>query len=103
ASVDADNTHSVFSQTGRHISVAAPGEYVLSSTIRGSGYYTRFYNGEAEDPAHSIVSGSGSGEYEGTVVDCGLATSYDSCGEAATCGGFVALVRRGEVTFGEKA
>lgn len=102
ASVDADNKHSGFSQIGNHISVAAPGEDVLSSTIRQSGYYTRFYSGD-DEPAHRIVSGSGSGEYEGNVVDCGLATSYESCSAAATCGGFVALVRRGENTFGEKA
>src|SRR5690606_109018 len=70
ASVDDTNTHSVFSQTGNHISVAAPGEWVLSSTIRQSGYYTRFFNDDGEDPAHAIVSGSGSGEYEGNVVDC---------------------------------
>jgi len=102
ASVDKDFKHSTFSQTGSHISVAAPGEDVLSSTIRGTGYYTRFY-GDAPEPDHNIVSGSGAGEYEGAVVDCGLADSYESCSEAATCGGFVALVRRGEISFGQKA
>lgn len=100
--VDSEGKRASFSQRGSHLSVVAPGVDVLSSMVQGSGFYSALELPDASTPDHLVVSNAGAGDYTGPLVDCGLATDYSSCGEAASCGGFVALVSRGGNTFGEK-
>ena len=102
AALTESKTRGSFSQRGSHISVSAPGQGILSSSVKGSGFYSVLTLSDDSTPEHIVVTKSGAGDYSGPLVDCGLSNSYSSCGEAATCGGFVALVSRGGLTFGEK-
>ncbi len=100
-SVRDDEIHSVFSQTGQHLSLVAPGEAVLSSYIVGASPYAdldvggSFYNSR-------VLDFTPFGDYSGPLVDCGLGDDRRSCKEGATCEGFVAFVQRGGITFADK-
>lgn len=102
--IDANNAWAPFSQYGKDfVSLVAPGVGILSATIVGGAPYgdvdvggTRF----ASEP----LEYTGVGKYAGRMVYCGLGERVSSCGEGATCDGFVALVDRGGgILFKEKA
>lgn len=103
--VKADETLAEFSQTGFKPDVqglVAPGVEVISAIlVDGDVYAQELQVGSALFPARSLEFAS-VGAYEGSVVDCGLGDTMGSCGEAASCDGFVAFVRRGGLTFSEK-
>jgi serine protease len=99
--VDFASKHPEFSQTGEHLSLVAPGVGVLSATIVGSASYSTLEAGGTLYASNSLEYAR-LGTYSGTLVDCGLADSNDSCGAAATCDGFVAYGDRGGNTFADK-
>jgi subtilisin family serine protease len=99
--IDFQSEHPVFSQAGKHLSLVAPGVDVLSSYIVGAAPYSEV------DVGGTFVTSNGLeysqvGEYTGKLLDCGLGDSTKSCGEQATCEGFVAYIDRGGVKFSEK-
>lgn len=99
--VDLASNHADFSQTGNHLSLVAPGVGVLSSVIVGSASYSLVEAGGTRFPSYTLQYAN-LGSYSGTLLDCGLGGTRDSCGAAATCEGFVAYVDRGEFTFANK-
>jgi serine protease len=85
-------------------SLVAPGTVVQSTMIRGHGTaYTEELSVGGQSFDGLGLEYSPLGSYTGRLVDCGLGDSTTSCGESATCDGFVAFVERGGITFEEKA
>jgi subtilisin family serine protease len=99
--VDFDSEHPEFSQTGPHLSLVAPGVGVLSSFIVGAAPYSEVDVGGTFITSNGLEFGQ-IGEYSGKLLDCGLGDSKTSCGEQATCEGFVAYMDRGVVKFSDK-
>ncbi|NTX41373.1 S8 family serine peptidase [Myxococcus sp. CA033] len=101
--VDSNSAWAPFSQYGDFVSLVGPGVGVLSATIVGGAPYgdvqaagTRY----ASEPLEYTAVGV----YTGKMVYCGLGERVSSCGQGATCDGFVALVDRGGgILFQEKA
>ncbi|HZI09754.1 MAG TPA: S8 family serine peptidase [Myxococcus sp.] len=92
-----------FSQYGPELALVAPGVNVLSAAlVEGAPFADVGASGThftAQPLEYSAV-----GQYTSKLVYCGLGDSITSCGEAATCDGFVALVDRGGgILFEEKA
>jgi len=101
--VDFDGEWAPFSQYGEQTSLVAPGVAVLSASIVGAAPFS-----DVESAGTRLTSNpleySGISAYTGRLVNCGLGDSVRSCGEEATCDGFVAYVDRGGgITFEEKA
>ncbi len=99
--VNFDSEHPEFSQTGSHLSLVAPGVGVLSSFIVGAAPYSEVDVGGSFFTSNGLEFGQ-IGEYTGKLLDCGLGDSQESCGEQATCEGFVAYMDRGVVKFSDK-
>ncbi|MFP2906227.1 S8 family serine peptidase [Pyxidicoccus sp. 3LFB2] len=92
-----------FSQFGSQTSLVAPGVGVLSATIVGASPFGAI-TASGVDFATNPLEYSAIGSYTGRLVNCGLGDSILSCGEGATCDGFVAYVDRGGgILFKEKA
>jgi serine protease len=101
--VDFSGAWAPFSQFGDQVSLMGPGVDVLSASIVGASPFSDVAAAETHftsDPlAYSALSA-----YTGRLVNCGLGDSVTSCGEEATCSGFVAYVDRGGgLYFEEKA
>ncbi|NMO20815.1 S8 family serine peptidase [Pyxidicoccus fallax] len=90
-----------FSQYGAEVSLVAPGVNVLSSTIVGASPFAAV-DAAGKPFASSPLEYSGIGKYSGKLINCGLGDSIASCGEEATCEGFVAYVDRGGGLFFEE-
>jgi len=92
--VNFNSEHPTFSQVGPEVALVAPGVDVLSAVIVGADSYS-----QVEVDGRTFESRSLSfaplGEYVGKMLTCGLGDSRSSCGEEATCDGFVAYVDRG--------
>jgi len=99
--VNFDSEHPTFSQTGPHLSLVAPGVGVMSSFIVGAAPYSEVDVGGSFFTSNGLEFGQ-MGEYTGKLLDCGLGDSKTSCGEQATCQGFVAYMDRGVVKFSDK-
>jgi serine protease len=101
--VDFKGEWAPFSQFGAEVSLVGPGVDVLSASIVNASPFadvtaagTHFTSDPLE---YSAIS-----TYTGRLVNCGLGDSITSCGEEATCSGFVAYVDRGGgLYFEEKA
>ncbi len=98
--VNAEATHPNFSQGGDHLSLVAPGVAVFSTYPRGQSPFAELQVGGAFFKS-SVLDYVPLESYEGKLVDCGLGLGLRSC-PGATCGGFVAYVDRGDITFAEK-
>ena len=99
--VNFDSEHPEFSQAGKHLSLVAPGVGVLSSFIVGAAPYSEVDAGGTFITSNGMEYGQ-LGEYSGKLLDCGLGDSRTSCGEQASCEGFVAYMDRGIVKFSDK-
>ncbi|NOK18982.1 S8 family serine peptidase [Corallococcus carmarthensis] len=100
--VDLQGEYAVFSQYGQELSVVGPGVGVLSATVLGAASLSSVNVGAAPVTS-SPLTYTAQGTYTGRLVNCGLGADRASCGEAATCDGFVAYVDRGDLFFEEKA
>ncbi|MCY1040941.1 S8 family serine peptidase [Corallococcus sp. bb12-1] len=100
--VDLLGGYAEFSQFGAQLSVVGPGVNVLSSTLLGAAAQSTLGAGTAAFTS-SPLSYTAQSSYTGRLVNCGLGTDRTSCGEAASCDGFVAYVDRGDIFFEEKA
>ncbi len=83
-----------FSQVGPQVSLVAPGVDVLSAMIIGADSYSQV-SVEGRTFESRSLAYAPLGEYGGKMLTCGLGDSRTSCGEEATCAGFVAYVDRG--------
>ncbi|WP_338872864.1 S8 family serine peptidase [Myxococcus stipitatus] len=101
--VDFNGEWAPFSQYGEFVKLVAPGVGVLSATIVGGAPYADIQSDGTRIPSEPLEY-TGVGTYTGKLVSCGLGERVASCGEGATCDGFVALVDRGGgILFQEKA
>ncbi|RYZ42585.1 MAG: peptidase S8 [Myxococcaceae bacterium] len=100
--VNAQGEYAEFSQFGTELSVVGPGVNVLSSTVLGAASLSTLQAGP-NPITSSPLTFTAQGSYTGRLVNCGLGTDRSSCGQAATCDGFVAYVDRGDIFFEEKA
>jgi subtilisin family serine protease len=91
--VDLLGEHPPFSQSGPELGLVAPGVDVLSATILGAASCSSVEAAERRFISQALES-SGSGDFTGTLVDCGLGDSATSCGQGVPTGGFLALVAR---------
>ncbi len=101
--VDFNGEWAEFSQYGTQVSLVGPGVNVLSASIVGAAPYADVESTGSHYTSNPLEYSSISA-YTGRLVDCGLGDSVTSCGEGATCEGFVAYVDRGGgILFEEKA
>ncbi|QSQ21670.1 S8 family serine peptidase [Pyxidicoccus parkwayensis] len=101
--VDFNGAWASFSQFGPQVSLVGPGVEVLSSTIVGASPFSEVSTGQSHFDSNPLEY-SAINTYTGRLVDCGLGDSITSCGEGATCEGFVAYVDRGGgILFEDKA
>jgi serine protease len=101
--VDFNGDWAEFSQYGTEVSLVGPGVNVLSAAIVGAAPYADVESAGTHYTSNPLEYSSISA-YTGRLVDCGLGDSVASCGEGATCEGFVAYVDRGGgILFEEKA
>jgi len=92
--VDFKLTHPKFSQVGPQLSLVAPGVNVLSAVVRGSESYSVVEANGAKFASRSLAFAP-VGDYAGKLLTCGLGGSLTSCGQEASCSGFIAYVDRG--------
>ncbi|WP_224247581.1 S8 family serine peptidase [Hyalangium gracile] len=92
--VNFSGEHAPFSQIGQNLSLVAPGRDVLSAVIVGAESYS-VVDVDGVSFESSSVELAPLGEYTGKMLTCGVGDSIKSCGEEATCSGFVAYVDRG--------
>lgn len=97
--VDRNNAHASFSNKGKNLDVSAPGVTVLSSVPDNHGSEASVTTASAFTAYGLEFAGRTAGT-TGTLVDCGLALAASDCGGAAA--GFVALVKRGDISFADK-
>ncbi|NBD14468.1 MULTISPECIES: S8 family serine peptidase [Corallococcus] len=100
--VDLQGEYASFSQFGQELSVVGPGVNVLSATVMGAASLSAV-NAGSTPFSSSPLSYTAQGTYTGRLVNCGLGEDRASCGDEATCDGFVAYVDRGDLFFEEKA
>lgn len=100
--VDMQGEYAPFSQFGEELSVVGPGVNVLSATVLGAASLSSV-TASSSPIASSPLTYTAQGSYTGRLVNCGLGADRASCGESATCEGFVAYVDRGDLFFEEKA
>ncbi|MBN8230047.1 S8 family serine peptidase [Corallococcus macrosporus] len=100
--VDLKGEYAPFSQYGQELSVVGPGVNVLSATVLGAASLSHL-TAASVNVTSSPLTYTAQGTYTGRLVNCGLGADRASCGEAATCDGFVAYVDRGDLFFEEKA
>ncbi|QSQ12105.1 S8 family serine peptidase [Myxococcus landrumensis] len=101
--VDFNGERASFSQYGPFVKLVGPGVGVLSATIMGGAPYADVQSDGTRYPSEPLEY-TAVGAYTGKLVHCGQGERVASCGEGATCDGFVALVDRGGgILFQEKA
>ncbi|AGC49253.1 S8A family peptidase [Myxococcus stipitatus DSM 14675] len=101
--VDFNGARASFSQYGPFVKLVGPGVGVLSATIMGGAPYADIQSAGNRYPSEPLEY-TAVGAYTGKLVHCGQGERVASCGEGATCEGFVALVDRGGgILFQEKA
>ena len=111
--VEADGRFAAFSQAfpepdsasgPKAGSVVGPGTEVQSTMIVGQGtVYTEELTVDGQPFAAEGLEFARTGRYSGALVDCGRSESVTSCGEGATCDGFVAYVERSELPPADQA
>ncbi len=96
-----NNAHASFSNTGRGLDVAAPGVGVLSSVREDLGFEASVA-ASAQHGAYGLEYAERTGEtgVGAPLVNCGLGTVSEV--QACPPAGRVALIRRGELSFGDK-
>lgn len=90
-----------FSNMGPQQELVAPGVATYSSVPRGFGRVTTLTVGGVEYPSNAVEFSPG-GEVTGPLVECGFAAAPTSCVDAPDSGPWIALIDRGEVSFGLK-
>ncbi|HEV7923304.1 MAG TPA: S8 family serine peptidase [Thermoanaerobaculia bacterium] len=98
--VDADKKRARFSSWGVKLSVMAPGVSVLSTLPTGTAQVADVQADDGTLFTGSPIAGSPKASIFGRVVDCKLGRPGEFPAEAS---GNIALIRRGEITFNEKA
>ncbi|WP_426755818.1 S8 family serine peptidase [Myxococcus sp. Y35] len=93
--VDPEDRRAAFSSGGHTLALMAPGVDVLSTFLRGQGAFSTV-DVEGTQPISRSLLHTPIENRWGKLVDCGDGASLDSC-EGATCSGFVAYVRHGQV------
>lgn len=92
--VDFKSARASFSQVGPEVALMGPGVDVLSAMILGSESYSQI-NVDGQTYESRSLAFAPTGEYTGKLLTCGLGDGVTSCGQEATCAGFVAYVDRG--------
>ncbi|HKO57328.1 MAG TPA: S8 family serine peptidase [Thermoanaerobaculia bacterium] len=98
--VDETETRARFSSWGVKLSVMAPGVSVLSTMPVGTAQAADVQADDGTLFTGTPIAGSPKTSIFGRVVDCKLGRKGDFPAEAS---GNIALIRRGEITFNEKA
>ncbi len=101
---DSANARASFSQYGTELDIMGPGVDVLSSVPMGSGRVSVVQvdsNGQSNELESRAFNASkeANSPISGKFANCGMGKSTDSCNAS----GKIALIKRGEITFGEKA
>ncbi|MCB9025044.1 MAG: S8 family serine peptidase [Bdellovibrionaceae bacterium] len=102
--VDSKLQKAKFSQWGKELNVMAPGVDVFSSVPLGSGRNSRLEGllGKSRvDLESTPMAGSGTGEIEAEVIYAGLGREEDL--KTLNLKGKVAFIKRGEISFKDKA
>lgn len=102
AAVDSTNMAADFSEKNDQVEIAAPGVGVESTYPRGMGALVSFAVDSTEYTAYA-VDGTAKGSVTGTLVSCGLGRPLDKCENTPASGTFICLIKRGEITFIDKA
>ncbi len=89
-----------FSCQGPELDFTAPGMATLSTVPVGTDEVSYIVNGASAEQTMP-VEGSSKGQFTGEYVYCGLGKEGEITREKVA--GKIALIRRGEITFGEKA
>ncbi|HVT43522.1 MAG TPA: S8 family serine peptidase [Thermoanaerobaculia bacterium] len=89
-----------FSNTGSQVDVVAPGVQILSTYPRGRSVVTEVRIDGGAMIRANLLQQSPEGNVSGTFVFSGLGRVQDFSSQVA---GKIALIRRGEITFAEKA
>ena len=90
-----------FSNYGFDQELVAPGVDVRSAVPVGTGRAVTLTVADAAYSANALEF-AGTGHVAGPLVECGLATTADSCAGAPSDVPWVALISRGSITFAEK-
>jgi subtilisin family serine protease len=96
--VDRNNALASFSNTGRNLDVVAPGVGVLSSVPRGYGNESSVTAGATTHAAFGFQYSGHTSGITASLVNCGLASTNTGC----SVSGKIALIQRGDITFGQK-
>jgi serine protease len=96
--VDSTEQIASFSNGGAGLALVAPGVRVYSTFPRGMARVSEIRQGESVVYA-SPLEGSSLGTVTGEVIDCGLGRSGDFPPQVP---GRIALIQRGDLTFGDK-
>ncbi len=99
SAIDDKNQLAEFSSYGPGVGFAAPGVEVLSTVIVGAARDVNIIAGGKNIRAWAL-DGSQTGEVKGQTVFCGLGKPEDFPGDLS---GKIAVIRRGEITFHDKA
>jgi serine protease len=100
AAVDSTATAATFSNFGPQVSVAAPGVDVLSTFPVGQGSLSVLTPGSGDTVLAPPVRGTPAKDASGAYVFCGLGKPGDF---PAAVAGKIALIKRGDITFHDKA
>lgn len=100
--LDVQDQRALFSSYGDALALVAPGVDVLSTFPRGQGSFA-MVDVDGTQPAARSALYAPQGETWGALVDCGGGTSRDSCGEGASCRGFIAYVHPSPYVSPERA
>ncbi|QSQ12216.1 S8 family serine peptidase [Myxococcus landrumensis] len=99
--LDVHDQRATFSSYGEALALMAPGVDVLSTFPRGLGSFAMVDVDGTRPMARSLLYAP-QGETWGTLVDCGGGMK-DSCGEGASCRGFIAYVHPSAFVSPERA
>ncbi|WP_342377340.1 S8 family serine peptidase [Myxococcus stipitatus] len=100
--LDAHGQRAQFSSFGQGLALMAPGVDVLSTFPRGLGSFAMVDVDGTQPLARSLLYAP-QGETWGTLVDCGSGGMKNSCGEGASCRGFIAYVHPSAFVSPERA
>ena len=98
--VDSSRRLAVFSTSGSFLKLAAPGVSVLSTVPVGSASLAMITGSGLPPIQGDLMEGSPHGELSGPYVYCGLGKPGDF---PAAVNGRIALLKRGDLTFADKA
>jgi serine protease len=100
AAVDSRKVAADFSNFGPEVALSAAGVDVLSTKRLGTGSISSLTIGGTQRSEASALTGSPTGTVTGKLVDCALGKVGDF---PAAVSGNIALIKRGDITFNEKA